>query len=150
MLFGGDGMARTGRPPKEDRSQVRHRHPTMEWTEVPDVPFAGVSPDLPDAVDWTHQTQAWWEKIRRMPHCVMWTDTDWESALTTALVHTEVWAGSTSRANELRLREREIGTTDDARRALRIRYVSDAPPTAAAAKRPENLPANVRSLFRAG
>lgn len=143
-------MARTGRPPKEDRDQVRHRHPTKEWTEVPDRPFAGSSPDLPGGFPWPAQTVAWWAKVRVMPHCSLWTATDWESALTCALLHAAVWAGEVGKANELRLRERELGTTDDARRALRIRYITEEPKAAATTKQPENLPANVRSLFRAG
>lgn len=139
-------MARTGRPPKEDRSQVRHRHATKEWTEVADRPYTGPSPDLPESVEWPPQTLAWWEKLRRMPHCSLWSSTDWESALTCALVHAEVWSGSLTRANELRLRERELGTTDDARRGLRIRYVSPD----AEVKKVDDDPApvdNVRRLF---
>lgn len=62
-----------------------------------------------------------------MPHCALWRATDWQFALDTAFVHAHFIAGEMSRAAELRLRERAMGTTEDARRDLRIRYVSATP-----------------------
>jgi hypothetical protein len=58
-----------------------------------------------------------------MPHCVLWHDSDWAYALDTAVVHDQASYGSVSAMAELRLREKSLGTTFDARRDLRIRYV---------------------------
>jgi hypothetical protein len=57
-----------------------------------------------------------------MPHCVLWTETDWQFALDTALIAAAFHMGDTKQAVELRQREKVMGTTLDARRDLRIRY----------------------------
>lgn len=151
-------MAVAGAKPKEDRTQVRHRHPSAEgteWREVTDVPFDG--PPLPDrdessstsegrpigvfALAWPASTLRWWEAVRRMPHAALWSPTDWETAYAAAETHArfaEGWRGCAS-GSELRQREKQLGMTHDARRDLRIRYV---PPKPAA----DNLPANVAVL----
>lgn len=126
-------MPIAGRKPKADRSQVRHRNPAAhDWTEVPNVPFEG-GPKLPTryrvdaesgqtfAVAWPPRTEAWWETVSSMPHCVLWTASDWDFALDTAEVHARFVEGGS--ATELRIREKLLGTTLDARRDLRIRYV---------------------------
>ena len=59
-----------------------------------------------------------------MPHCVLWTATDWGFALDTARLHAAFSRGDMARAQELRVRERTMGTTMDSRRDLRIRYVA--------------------------
>jgi hypothetical protein len=58
-----------------------------------------------------------------MPHCVLWTDTDWQYAIDTAVVAAAFHRGDVRAAAELRNREKLLGTTFDTRRALRIRYV---------------------------
>jgi hypothetical protein len=60
-----------------------------------------------------------------MPHCVLWDEDDWQFAFDTALVAANFHAGQMARANELRTREKIMGTTLDARRDLRIRYVEE-------------------------
>lgn len=151
-------MAIAGAKPKEDRSQVRHRVPQAEgaeWTEVVDVPFEG-GPALPDrpgsastedphAGDatpvergWPAWSLRWWEAVRAMPHCALWSPTDWEFAFAVAEAHArfvEGWKGCATGA-ELRIKEKALGTTADARRDLRIRYVKPRDPD-------EPLPANV-------
>ena len=59
-----------------------------------------------------------------MPHCSLWSRADWQFALDTAEVHARFVAGAG--ATELRIREKLLGVTLDARRDLRIRYVQAA------------------------
>lgn len=128
-------MPAAGAKPKDGQ---KHGHtPTVhEWTEVPDVPFRGKKPvTLPasrpfvDKLGLTHQvplcarTKAWWKTISAMPHCILWTPADWEFALATAIVADMLFQGDRQAAGELRIREKVLGTTLDARRDLRIRYV---------------------------
>jgi len=135
-------MAVAGAKPKEDRSQIRHRNPPAhEWTEVVDVPFEGAPPlpdrDDPDWADgkprelsghangWPVSTKRWWRVVSRQPHAKLWTAADWEYAAATAETHArfaEGWKGCATGA-ELRMREKLLGMTMDARRDLRIRYI---------------------------
>lgn len=131
-------MAVAGRKPKDGpkRNRVAAVH---DWTTVVDQPYDGPRPTLPEArrVEWTDRelgrqsdmqplqpiTGQWWDRVASMPHCVLWSDADWQYAVTTALVADAVFAGDVRLAGELRQRERVLGTTLDARRDLRIRYV---------------------------
>lgn len=120
-------MPATGRKPNEGKP-IRHRvKPTHEWSEVPDVPFAGESPKLPATPpgdpSWPTGTRRWWKSITQMPHCILWSEADWQFALDTALVAAEFHRGDMKAATELRQREKVMGTTVDFRRDLRIRYV---------------------------
>jgi hypothetical protein len=62
-----------------------------------------------------------------MPHASLWTEADWQFALDTAEVAAAFHDGDTKMAVELRQREKILGTTLDARRDLRIRYVEPRP-----------------------
>jgi hypothetical protein len=73
--------------------------------------------------EWPAETRRWWTTVCRQPHCVLWSASDWEFALGTALVAATFHSGDVRAAAELRQRERILGTTTDARRDLRIRYV---------------------------
>lgn len=151
-------MGAPGVKPKEDRSQVRHANRVHEFTEVEDVPFES-GPDLPirgtgdnqaawtaagviPGTGWPEATLAWWNVIRRMPHCTLWAEADWSFAIATAETHArfiEGWKGYTG--GELRQREKLMGVFLDARRDLRIKYVP------AKAKRPaDELPSEVARL----
>lgn len=119
-------MPARGRKPNEG-APVRHRvKPVHEWTEVEDLPFKG-GPSLPKAEPgrptWPTRTIAWWKAISTMPHCALWSVADWQFALDTAIVAAAFHNGDTKAATELRQREKVMGTTVDARRDLRIRYV---------------------------
>jgi hypothetical protein len=71
------------------------------------------------------RTKTWWETVSTMPHCILWDASDWQFAVDTAHVHAEwVRTKKSSLAVELRQREKLLGLTWDARRDLRIRYVS--------------------------
>jgi len=79
---------------------------------------------------------AWWEAVRRMPHCRLWTETDWRFAIETARLVEEFWRGELGRAAELRLRSAKLGLTHEDRLKLRIRYVEPVDESAASAADP--------------
>lgn len=123
-------MPVAGRKPKPE-GQARNRNkPTYDWTEVVDEPFKGgpkLPSRMPNGLPWPATTKQWWKVVSSMPHCTLWSLSDWEYALDTAylkaLFHMQ---GQTSVATEVRNRERVLGTTADYRRDLRIKYVSPA------------------------
>ena len=125
----------TGRKPKpEGQARTRHKS-SVEWVDVVDVPFSGQVPDLPKRrrivlpfgqtkdIPLHALTRAWWTTVSRMPHCSLWTESDWRYAISTALVADAFHYGHGPSATELARREKVLGTTVDARRDLRIRYV---------------------------
>jgi hypothetical protein len=125
-------MAHSGVPPKT----VKHgRTPNADWTDVVDRPYEGPSLDLPKSPGagrrkWHDPVVAWWEQVRRMPHCVIWTPTDWLFAIETAYMKQQFWHDyvngelHSTLATEIRRREDQMGCTGEARRKLRIRYIS--------------------------
>ncbi len=124
-------MAHTG---PEAKLQKLGHSPSADWIEVADVPYDdGGARDLPKTSTgrrkWHPQVVEWWNEVRRMPHCAIWTDTDWRFALEVAYLKQQMWldaeAGElkSTLATEIRRREDQIGTTAEARRKLRIRYV---------------------------
>jgi hypothetical protein len=78
--------------------------------------------DVTAPQEWPSETKRWWRSVSRMPHCVLWSESDWQFALDTAQVAAAFHAGDLRLAAELRAREKVLGTTADARRDLRIRY----------------------------
>ena len=116
-----------GTKPKPDDQKRNRVKPAHDWVEVVDAPFEG-GPDLPVRdKGWPARTVQWWSVVRAMPHCVLWSAADWEFALDTALIAAEFHGGDMRVAPELRQREKILGTTMDARRDLRVRYVSEKP-----------------------
>ncbi len=122
-------MAVTGPPQSENKIG---RTSNAGWTDVPDRPYDGPSmnlPKLPGGMKWLPQVEVWWDNVRVMPHCVLWTATDWLFALELAYLKQDMWGeffGGTVHANkmaEIRRREDQMGTTVEARRKLLIRYV---------------------------
>ncbi len=111
----------------------KHGHTlSADWIDVLDVPYTGPSSDLPLLAKrrkWTDLTVQWWEQVRTMPHCVLWSPTDWHFAVETALMKDQFWRDyaegemKSTAATEIRRREGVLGTTAEARRQLRIRYV---------------------------
>jgi len=129
-------MALPGRAPKDVRLG---RGLSAEWTEVPNTPFTGPSPELSDDVDWDPRVRSWWQMVRRMPHAVLWSEMDWHEALVTAYMwqdwYSDFFAEGSIHANkstEIRRRCDNLGTSMEARRKLRIRYVDTEEPDAAA------------------
>lgn len=113
---------------------VKHgRTPNAEWTEVVDTPYTDASPDLPKLPRrerWHVMVEQWWAQVREMPHCVLWRAVDWTFAVETAFMKQAYWKladtgeATTTMAVEIRRREAQMGTTQEALRQLRIRYVS--------------------------
>lgn len=124
-------MAVRGPSPKANK---HGRTPSMagDWTDVPDRPYDGPSPDLPTLPrrkKWHPMVAQWWEQVRHMPHCSKWRPTDWTYATETALMKQGYWdaydrnEAVTTAAVDIRRREDQMGTTQEALRRLRIRYV---------------------------
>ncbi|HEX6685752.1 MAG TPA: hypothetical protein VF062_23455 [Candidatus Limnocylindrales bacterium] len=126
-------MAVVGRKPKSDKERRNRVAPVHDWAEVEDIPYTGERPRLPQRfrtdpetgtsvrVSWPARTKGWWDIVSRMPHCRLWSASDWEFAIETAEVHARFAEGTN--ATELRIRQKLLGTTADARRDLRIKYV---------------------------
>ena len=113
-------MPVAGRKPKPDGQKRNRVKPVHDWDEVIDVPFEGRRLSFRAR----KRTAEWWAGVSTMPHCVLWSESDWQFALDTALLHAEFDRGEVKLAAELRMREKVMGTTVDFRRDLRIRYVS--------------------------
>lgn len=123
-------MAATGPLPKTNKLG---RTPNLDWVEVPNIPFdAGRTrelPPLPRGRKWDPMVVRWWELVRVMPHCALWTATDWlfaeETALqkNTHLKHLAAGTEKTTAETEIRRREDQMGLTLEARRKNRIRYI---------------------------
>ncbi len=135
-------MPVAGRKPKPEGQSRNRNKPTYDWTEVEAVPFMGgpkLPGRMPNGLPWPSATKQWWKVVSAMPHCVLWSPSDWEYALDTAflkaLFHMQ---GQTSVATEIRNRERVLGTTADYRRDLRVKYVE--------VKADQGQPAGVTSL----
>ena len=131
-------MPVVGRPPKPQGTALNKNKPVHDWIEVADKPYAGPRPSLPPTrtittqfglkdIDLRELTHAWWDAVSTMPHCLLWTPSDWSFALATAIVADAAYCGGVGAATELRNREKVMGTTVDYRRALRIRYVEPKP-----------------------
>lgn len=126
-----------GGPKLKPQDQLRNqRRPqtSIEWIEVLNVPYGGKVPPLPrtrvvltrngqEEVEILDITRKWWKTVSRMPHCILWNESDWQYALTTALVADAAFCGISSASTELRNREKILGTTWDYRRDLRIKYI---------------------------
>lgn len=123
-------MAIVGRKPKPEDQRRNQNKPRHDWIEVEHRPHRG-GPHLPKAQStgrpWPKATQRWWNVIRRMPHVSLWEEADWQFAIDTAEVAAAFHDGDTKQAVELRQREKILGTTMDARRDLRIRYIEARP-----------------------
>lgn len=103
-----------------------------EWVDVPDRPYEGASPNLPvlpRRKKYHPMVEQWWQQVRAMPHCMLWRPPDWTYAIETGLMKQGYWdaydkgEAVTTAAVDIRRREDQMGTTQEARRRLRIRYV---------------------------
>ena len=107
-------------------------------------------PKLPDVLveGWHPRTQQWWEVWRRSPQAQIFTETDWDFLLDTALMHHTMWSkGRWEFAAELRLRAAKYGATPEDR--LRLRMTVETPDSAAVEPAPvEDVSARRRA--RAG
>lgn len=132
-------MPVAGRKPKPQGQAVTRHKPIHDWTDVPDVPYAGPIPKLPQRRGgWPARTKRKWGAWSTMPHCSLWGPAEWDFALDALELAAQFHEGNPRVATELRNRERVLGTTLDFRRDLRIRYVD--PP------KEQEQPASVTSL----
>lgn len=149
-------MARTGPAPKA----VKHGHSGADFVDVPDLPYVGPGSDrdLPDipGLPWYETTVAWWNVVRRMPHCRLWTEADWLFAIEAAVLKNQIWGeifGGALPANligEERQRLALLGMTMEHRRKLGIRYVDPAQfPEELAAQTPAPAASNVKDISKA-
>lgn len=119
-------MPVTGRKPKPQGQAVTRHKPTIDWTEVVDEPFVG-GPALPecrpDGRPWPAATERWYGVMSTMPHCTLWSTSDWVFLEHTARLVAAFDDGDLKQAVEIRQREKKLGVTADDRRDLRIRYV---------------------------
>lgn len=120
-----------GRMPNPDRSAVRHRGKSEKtWRTVEDTPYLeGRERELPPLPRgkglWHARTRAWWDSVRTMPHCRLWSESDWEFAAATALVFQAFWLGGDVKMEApLRMRERLMGCTEESRVAGGIKYLA--------------------------
>ena len=114
-------MSVAGRKPKAESERRNRVRPTYDWIEVQDTAFLG-APPVPNG-RWPKATLEWWADVSTMPHCTLWTKSDWRFCIDTMRVVAAFHRGDAARAAEVRLREALLGVTADARRDLRIRYV---------------------------
>lgn len=126
-------MGLPGNKPSNRPTTNRVKSP-HDWSEFPNVAYDGPVPELPLSrtiiregepveIPLENRTRDWWNAVSRMPHCVAWQPSDWMFAIDTAMVHAMAVHGAITAVAELRQREKIMGTTMDARRDLRIRYV---------------------------
>lgn len=122
-------MAGRGAPPSGSRSRANdQRRDDAQRVELePDGELRGF--DLPESalvssegtvVPWPAATVRWWETWRRSPQSVVFTATDWDFLLDTALLHASMWRGDTKAAAEVRLRVASFGATPADRARLRM------------------------------
>jgi hypothetical protein len=130
------------KPQGESRFRGERMH---GWIEVDRTPFDG-GPDLParcrTGEPWPDWTRERWEAWRSMPHARLWLGPDWQYALDTVELAVSAFqdGAKVGLFAELRLRERQMGTTWSARQDMRIRYIEPTPETAE--------PASVSSLHQ--
>jgi hypothetical protein len=111
-----------GPPPKPSGQRRRHAPPVHGWTEVEAAPFAGRPlPRRPGGGTWPPGIRATWRAWSTMPHCRLWTDSDWRFAVESLAVAALFYASaSAASAGELRLREQQMGATMAGRQGLRL------------------------------
>lgn len=123
-------MPVAGRKPKPQGQAVNRNKPAHDWTEVANLPFdkpRELPENRPNGSPWSTSTKRWWGVVSAMPHCSLWSDSDWAFAEHTARLVAAFDDGEMKHATEIRNREKVLGTTADYRRDLRIRYVDPKP-----------------------
>lgn len=113
MATGGRGPA-----PKDPSKRARNNA-----SPVPQVVLRfelAEQPPLPKGVRWPGRTREWWDMWRGAAQADLFSVTDWDFLLDTALVHAAVWSGELDRMAELRLRVAKFGATPEDRARLRM------------------------------
>lgn len=131
-------MPARGAKPKPAGHAVT-RHKPLDWTEVVNVPFTGGPPlrgRRRNGKQWPEACKRKWAAWSTMPHCVLWSEAEWEFAFDAIEIAAAMVGGldhepGPQYSAELRNREKVMGTTLDYRRDIRVRYID--PPTEAPA-----------------
>lgn len=116
-----------GAKPKPPGQAVT-RNKRLDWDEVPNVAFTPTH-TLPatrwNGQPWPEAALQMWAVWSTMPHCVLWSESDWQFCLESVEAGA-AWAEKLmpTYGAELRARQKIMGTTADYRRDLRIRYVN--------------------------
>lgn len=128
-------MAGRGPAPKDPQRRARANRDPVPATILR---FEhGEQPALPGgASNWPKRTLDWWSVWGNSPQAELFTATDWEFLLETALLHAKFWAGDMSVAAELRLRVSKFGATPEDRARLRMQF---AQADEADGRRPEGV-----------
>ena len=118
-------MPGRGAPPQRERSRPNDTaRRAAEFTHVAKTGKVS-GPVLPAGIPWSDRTVAWWQTWRESAQAVLFTDTDWDFLLDTAVLHNELWSGTTSVAAELRLRVAKFGASPEDRLRLKLEVDSD-------------------------
>ena len=118
-------MAGRGPAPKAERSRPNDTaRRKAEFTKVADDGQVR-GPELPDFA-WHERTVAWYETWRRSPMAATFIDADWDFLIDTAMLHTEMWNGSSGLAAEIRLRVGKLAGTPEDRMRLRLEVEKEA------------------------
>lgn len=114
-------MAGRGPRPKDPNQRVRTNADPIPTTTLRFVPAD--QPPLPRG-SWPKRTRDWWAMWGASAQAQMFTSTDWDFLLDTALLHAAYWGPEPvlSVANELRIRVAKFGATVEDRARLRIQF----------------------------
>lgn len=117
-------MAGRGAAPKAAHQRPRDTRARIDdkAIRVPDQPYTGETPVLPDG-DWSPATLRWWDVWVTSPQAHMFTVTDWAFLVETAYIAEAFYSGNMSVASELRLRVAKFGATPEDRARLRLQFV---------------------------
>lgn len=110
-------------PAPKDPSQRARTNPDTHPETFIDFKAAR-QPALPPGRNWCERTRTWWRKWGAAPQAELFTATDWESLLETAVIHNRFWSGvgDEKLAVELRRRVAQFGATPEDRLRLRWRW----------------------------
>jgi hypothetical protein len=132
-------MAGIGPQPKDPKRRARTNTDPIPATVLRFV--KGEQPLLPKGRRWPKRTQEWWATWGESAQAELFSATDWDFLLDTAVLHSEFWGGNVSVAPELRLRVAKFGATLEDRARLRMQF---AAADEADAKRPAGVSAAER------
>lgn len=124
----------SGPAPKEDpvrRNAPIHNKVQFEWdglTRGPELPYIEQidSDGMVAIFEWNQRTVEWWNKWRNSAQAMVMHESDWESMLETAMLHTRFWNGGlkpnemTAIATALKQRVAAYGATYEDRLKLRM------------------------------
>ena len=114
-------MAGNGPRPKDPAKRARSNSDPLPVIVL--APKYSVQPALPESFPWPARTLEWWRMWAESPQAPIFTSTDWDFLLDTALIHADVWGNwNLDRLAELRLRVAKFGATPEDRARLRITF----------------------------